>query len=102
MNLVQKILCKQYCAFCGNVIKKKAVICQKCGIKKSYEKEKSRISVALLVFFLGFIGIHKFYLGKPGQGILYLLFFWTIIPGIIAFILLIGMSDDKFDEKYNQ
>ena len=96
---------EQYCASCGNVIKKKAVICPKCGVKQSYGKGKSRISAALLAFFLGFIGVHKFYLGRPGQGVLYLLFFWTLIPGIIAFvefILLLCMSDDKFDEKYNQ
>jgi len=43
----------------------------------------------LLCLFLGGIGIHKFYQGKTGQGILYLLFFWTYIPGIIAFVELI-------------
>ncbi|EFL92339.1 TM2 domain-containing hypothetical protein [Candidatus Regiella insecticola LSR1] len=38
------------------------------------------------LFFFGGIGAHKFYLGKIGQGFLYLLFFWTLIPAIIAFI----------------
>lgn len=40
----------------------------------------------LLAFFLGGIGAHKFYAGKIGAGICYLLFCWTCIPAIIAFI----------------
>jgi len=35
--------------------------------------EKSRLVDALLCFFLGGIGIHKFYEGKIGMGILYIL-----------------------------
>lgn len=38
----------------------------------------------VLALLLGWIGIHKFYLGKVVQGIVYLLFSWTGIPGIIA------------------
>ena len=30
--------------------------------------------------YLGFIGIHKFYLGKVAQGIIYVIFSWTLIP----------------------
>lgn len=40
----------------------------------------------LLAFFLGGIGAHKFYTGKIGIGILYIVFCWTRIPAIIAFI----------------
>jgi TM2 domain-containing membrane protein YozV len=46
---------------------------------------RNRTIAALLAFFLGYLGIHKFYLGENLAGILYLLFFWTFIPGIIAF-----------------
>ena len=51
--------------------------------------KKSRIAAALLAFFLGGFGVHKFYLGKIGQGFLYLIFCWTFIPAIIAFIELL-------------
>ena len=65
---------------------------------------KSRISAALFAFFLGSIGVHKFYMGKIGSGLLYLLFFWTGIPAIIAFIegiLYIGTAnDEQFNAKY--
>ncbi|OJG70784.1 hypothetical protein RV11_GL000846 [Enterococcus phoeniculicola] len=39
----------------------------------------------LLAFFLGGFGIHKFYSGFTGKGILYIIFSWTFIPSLIAF-----------------
>lgn len=50
------------------------------------QKRVSKIAYILLALFLGGLGIHKFYAGKAGMGILYLLFCWTFIPGFIAFI----------------
>jgi TM2 domain-containing membrane protein YozV len=47
---------------------------------------KSKIVAAILALILGGLGIHKFYLGQSGKGILYLVFCWTYIPGILAFI----------------
>src|SRR5690554_3028666 len=38
---------------------------------------KSKTTAGLLAIFLGAFGIHKFYLGRTGMGILYLLFCWT-------------------------
>lgn len=64
---------------------------------------KSKITAALLAFFLGGLGIHKFYLGRAGMGVLYLLFCWTGVPAIIAlidFIVLLCSSDDAFETKY--
>lgn len=46
----------------------------------------SKTTYLLLAFFLGGLGGHKFYAGKTGLGILYLVFCWTYIPAIIAFI----------------
>ncbi len=65
---------------------------------------KNRTTAALLALFLGGIGAHKFYLRKTGVGILYLVFCWTFIPSIIAFIeaiIFFTMSDEKFDLVYN-
>jgi TM2 domain-containing membrane protein YozV len=47
---------------------------------------KSRTVAAALAIILGSLGIHKFYMGKVGQGILYLVFFWTYIPGLVGWI----------------
>ncbi len=65
---------------------------------------KSRITAALLAIFLGGLGVHRFYLGQGGLGILHLLFCWTFVPafiGVIDGILLLLMSDQNFDRKYN-
>lgn len=47
---------------------------------------KSKVTAGLLALFLGGFGAHKFYLGKTGMGILYLIFCWTYIPSILALI----------------
>lgn len=67
--------------------------------------KKDRISAALLAVVLGFIGIHKFYLGNKTAGILYLVFFWTFIPAILAlidFALILFQDDKTFDATYNR
>lgn len=67
------------------------------------KNDRNRIVAALLAIFLGWIGIHKFYLGRPGQGIIYVLFAWTAIPailGIIEGIVYLSMSDKSFQSKY--
>jgi len=66
---------------------------------------KSKSTAALLAFFLGGIGIHRFYLGQTGMGFLYLIFCWTFIPAFVAlidFFLLLFMSTQRFDMKYNR
>ncbi|HMO04380.1 MAG TPA: TM2 domain-containing protein [Kiritimatiellia bacterium] len=107
---------EKYCTECGAIIKAKAEICPKCGVRQIAKSAainlgpttangKSRIAAALLAFFLGGIGVHKFYLGQPGLGIVYLLFCWTFIPAIIAFIefiIYLTMSDEAFNQKYGQ
>lgn len=65
---------------------------------------KSKSTAAILALLLGGLGVHKFYLGKTGWGIVYLIFCWTFIPAIIALIeciILATMSEDKFNAKYN-
>lgn len=64
---------------------------------------KSRVSAALFALLLGSFGAHKFYMGQTGLGILYLVFFWTGIPGIVGLvegILYLAMSDEEFARRY--
>jgi len=59
--------------------------------------DKKFVPAVLLCFFLGSLGIHRFYLGKIGTGILMLLTLggfgiWTIIDFVR---LIIGSMKDK-------
>jgi TM2 domain-containing membrane protein YozV len=64
---------------------------------------RNRVAAGLFALLLGGLGIPKFYLGRVGQGILYILFCWTFIPALIGFIegiVYLCMSDKSFAEKY--
>ncbi|MCC5643687.1 NINE protein [Nostoc sp. CHAB 5824] len=66
---------------------------------------RNKNTAIIVCFFGGGLGIHKFYLGQNVEGILYLLFCWTLIPALIAFVeffVLLLMSDTEFNTKYNQ
>lgn len=125
-----KAIDEKFCSDCGEIIKLKAEICPLCGVRqmpppayiqttpqpsdnlvkqnkpnaKEYPSNgKDKGTAAILALLLGGIGIHKFYLGKSFQGILYLLFCWTFIPAIIAFIeflALLSMSKNDFNKHY--
>jgi TM2 domain-containing membrane protein YozV len=64
---------------------------------------KSKVVAGILGIFLGGLGIHKFYLGRTGAGVVYLLFCWTGIPAIIGFIegiIYLCTNDQAFEAKY--
>jgi len=48
--------------------------------------KKDEVVGVLFALFLGCFGIHRFYLGETGWGILYLVFSWTGIPAILGVI----------------
>lgn len=65
---------------------------------------RNKTLTAIFALFLGIFGVHRFYLGQVGLGVLYLLFFWTSIPfwlGIIDALVFFGMSEEEFDVRYN-
>lgn len=97
---------QKYCAGCAAVLHKDARQCPKCGAPQpgmQAEGSKNRMMAVLFALLLGGIGVHKFYLGRVGWGIVYLLFCWTFIPAIVALIegiIYATMSDDAFTRKY--
>lgn len=84
----------KYCSKCGAEIHEDAIICPKCGcqvtsVSKAQDvSEKSWVAALLLCFFLGVLGVHRFYTGRIGTGIAMLLTFggfgiWALIDFII-------------------
>jgi TM2 domain-containing membrane protein YozV len=111
----------KHCYACASVLDMRAELCPHCGVRQPMvpgmphgqfamapampmaTTTKSKTAAILFAFFLGGIGIHKFYLGQVASGIVYLLFFWTFIPAFIAFIefiVLLTMSEDTFARRY--
>ena len=80
-----------YCRGCGKQIHKTAPTCPSCGALQVTELNESgalrtQTAAGLWCLFLGQFGAHWFYLRRTVPGILSLLFFWTWIPAIIAFV----------------
>lgn len=110
-----------FCQKCGKELPDEAKFCQYCGwqnqgtpLKK--REQKSQFIAIVLCLFTGLIGIHDFYLGRNGQGVLKLIiaillgwcYIGLIINGIwciIDFIGILGkffdclLTDEEFQEK---
>jgi len=65
----------------------------------THGKAVNKVVYCVLTFFLGGIGVHKFYAGKIGMGILYLLLCWTWVPAFIALIEFIIALTKKSDDN---
>lgn len=81
------------------------------GARVPSSSDKNKIVAALLAFFLGTLGVHKFYLGKTTAGIIMLVcgtIGWLLIlPGLISaviafieFIIYLIKSDEDFHRDY--
>jgi len=78
-----------FCTSCGEKIKRDAEICPKCGVRQiigtsqTSSSAKAKWGIAgCLAFFLGNAGVHRFYVGKVGLGIL------TVLIMVFSMILL--------------
>jgi len=104
-NVQPNVRGSKFCSECGGSVGERAVVCPACGSPISQRVGQRNKTVAgVLALFLGGLGVHKFYLGKNGMGILYLLLCWTCIPaliGLIEAIQMFSMSDMEFNTRYN-
>jgi TM2 domain-containing membrane protein YozV len=74
-----------FCVNCGKELSNQAVYCPNCGhpvrssgMAPGYRVEKtvsscSRLATLLFCLFLGWLGVHRFYAGKVGTGVLMLI-----------------------------
>lgn len=63
---------------------------------------KDKNLAAVLAFFGGPVGLHRFYLGQIGLAFLYFIPPLGILLGVLDAIAFLTMSQEKFDLKYNQ
>jgi len=77
------------------------------AVRAPAANDRNKYVAALLAFFFGVLGIHRFYLGRNGSGVLMLVLSATIvgllITGIWAFVDMIRyliMSDAEFAHRY--
>lgn len=113
----------KYCKHCGQIIDYDCVVCPKCGKQVEELKTDDKIIINnsasaaasasavtpvytgrmvkkwpafFLCLFLGFLGAHKFYEGKTGMGILYLLTLGLCCIGWIIDIIVILCKPDPY------
>ena len=110
---------KKFCANCGTELKADAVFCYNCGSKiagngvengnvpNGANKPKSKLAAGLLGIFLGYFGVHNFYLGYTGKAVAQLLLtvlscfilspvtaIWALIEGILILTGSINVDAD--------
>jgi TM2 domain-containing membrane protein YozV len=97
----------KYCLFCVLYVIYTAPEIEDLLRKKRFPsmEHKDKNVAAVLAFFLGTFGVHRFYLGQIWLGILHCIFMATTIPTIVGFIdamVLLSMDKERFEEKYNR
>lgn len=71
---------------------------KKCNVVKiKQEGAKNWLTTLLLCLFLGWLGVHRFYVGKAGTGILYLFTFGFFGFGVLVDLIMVlaGSFTDK-------
>ena len=106
-----------FCSSCGTQLSGGA-FCPNCGaaatpgqaqptFQQTYAPgapTKSRVTAGVLGILLGGLGVHKFYMGKIGAGVVYILLCWTYVPaivGLIEGIIYLTQDDNAFNAKVN-
>jgi TM2 domain-containing membrane protein YozV len=93
---------ERFCQSCGGIVKVSAERCPGCGLRQG--EKLSKAALLLFTFFLGGLGVHKFYTKRNWQGFFYLIFSWTGIPHLIAlveFVIYAFTSSEKLQERYD-
>ncbi len=113
----------KFCKFCGEKIPEDSVVCTKCGRQvenavqsggitinnaanstansniqdiPKVQKRVDKVVALIICICLGWCGIHKFYEGKVGMGIVYIFTFGLFGIGWIVDIITIAMKPNPY------
>lgn len=92
-----------FCSNCGNPVAPGAEVCLTCGvaIKKAAGNlgGKDKVTMALICFFLGGIGVHNFMMGETKKGVVKIVASLCLVGlgGILALIDFIKILTDKYE-----
>ena len=89
-----------FCRACGKEIHNSATTCPNCGAPQS-NTDRKILPALILCFFFGWVGAHRFYVGKIWTGILQLITLGGFgVWALIDFILIVlGAFTDKQGNK---
>ena len=97
----QAALRPRYCPKCGHELLSVGDYCSQCGLpippdERLYDEPDasphSRLVALVLCVLLGYFGVHRFYVGKIGTGILWLLTGGMFGIGYVVDIIMIAMG----------
>jgi hypothetical protein len=92
----------RFCPKCGHELLSVGDYCSQCGLpippdERLYDEpdasSKSRLVGFLLCIFLGYFGVHRFYVGKVATGVLWLLTGGLFGIGYIVDIVMIALGN---------
>jgi len=73
--------------------------CYKAVMKVYQDRKKSKTVAYILWFLLGYIGVHRFYVGDFIKGLLFLFTFGFLVLGWIIDVFFIGRRVDEYNEQ---
>ncbi len=91
-----------FCANCGNAVAAGAEVCLSCGVAIKNAAagfgKYDKLTIALVCFFLGGLGIHNFMLGETKKGVVKIVLTLCLgLGGILALIDFIRILMDKYE-----
>lgn len=90
----------KFCTGCGELLHQEAVMCPKCGVQqrsarvaarpRPVRQTPSKTTAIVLALFLGTLGVHRFYVGQGGIGLIMLL--CTLLSGLMLLPVLVVVN----------